>query len=245
MTKRKTVRTASTLNKELNTLRHMLKKAVSWGFLERSPFDRGESLHLKENNVRLRYLTGEEIDALLRECPSYLRNIVEVGLHTGMRRGELLSLTWPQIAGGFIYLDKTKTDEPRQIPIDNDLDAVLKRIRKAQWARRLQTEFVFCDDGGRRFGQVTRSFQSACKRAGIANFRFHDLRHTFASYYVMRGGSLKALQKILGHKKIEMTMRYSHLSKEFAREEIQIMNGLTATCHKTVTSSKKRSTAIG
>jgi integrase len=227
LTWKKTVRTASTLNKELNTLRHMLKKAVSWGMMERSPFERGESLHLKENNSRLRYLSGEEIEPLLRECPSYLRDIVEVDLHTGMRKGELLSLRSSQIAGDFIYLEKTKTDEPRQIPISRDLDAVLKRIRKRQWSKGLKSEYVFCDDQGKSYQGVKRSFASACKRAGITDFRFHDLRHTFASHYVMRGGSLKALQKILGHKKIETTMRCAHLSKEFAREEIQIMNGLT------------------
>jgi len=225
------LRTASTINKEVNTLRHMLKKAVSWGMLERNPFDRGETLHIKENNSRLRYLSNEEIDALLEECPPYLEDIVEVDLHTGMRRGELLSLRWSQIAGGFIYLDKTKIDEPRQIPIDDDLDVILKRIRKRQWSKGIKSEYVFCDDEGRRFTEVKRSFGSALKRAGITDFRFHDLRHTFASHYVMRGGSLKALQRILGHKDISMTMRYSHLSKEFAREEIKIMNGLTRKSH--------------
>ncbi|MBW2147884.1 MAG: site-specific integrase [Deltaproteobacteria bacterium] len=220
-------RTASTLNKEVGTLRHMLKKGVSWGMIERSPFDKGESLHQKENNKRLRYLAGEEIETLLKACSPYLKDIVEVDLLTGMRRGELLSLKWSQIAGGFIYLHETKTDESRQIPIPKDLEIVLKRIRQHQWARDLKVEHVFCDDLGRPFKEVKRSFGSACKRAGIMGFRFHDLRHTFASHYIMRGGSIKALQKILGHKDIQMTMRYSHLSKEFAREEIQIMNGLT------------------
>jgi integrase len=220
-------RTASTLNKEVGTLRHMLKKAVSWGMLDRSPFEKGESLHLKENNTRLRFLSEEEIDALLSECSPCLKDIVEVDILTGMRKAELLSLKWSQIAGGFIYLGKTKTDEPRQIPIAEDLDAVLKSIRKRQWAEGIKSQYVFCGDQGRRPRDIKRSFGSACKRAGITDFRFHDLRHTFASHYLMRGGSLRGLQKRLGHKDIRMTMRYSHLSKEFDTEEIQVMNGLT------------------
>jgi len=172
-------------------------------------------------------------------CPAYLGDIVEVDILTGMRRGELLSLKWSQVAGGFIYLGKTKTDEPRQIPIAQDLDAVLKRIRRRQWAKGIKSEYVFCDDQGKHFRELKRSFASACKRAGITDFRFHDLRHTFGSHYLMRGGSLKGLQNRLGHKDIRMTMRYAHLSKEFAREEIQVMNGLTgeATCDKAVTFS--------
>ncbi len=205
----------------------MLKKAVSWGMLERSPFQKGESLHLKEAPGRLRFLSENEIEALLNECPPYLQDIVEVDILTGMRKGELRSLKWSQIAGGFIYLGKTKTDEPRQIPIAQDLDAVLKRIKRRHWDKGIKSEYVFCNDQGGRLGEVKRSFASACKRAGITDFRFHDLRHTFASHYLMRGGSLKGLQKRLGHKDIRMTMRYAHLSKEFDTEEMQVMNGLT------------------
>ncbi len=223
----------------------MLKKAVSWGMLERNPFDAGETLHMKENNRRLRYLSNEEIQALLAECPDYLRDIVEVDVLSGMRRGELLSLKWSHIAGGFIYLHETKTDEARQIPITKDLEIVFKQIRQRQWKKGLKTEYVFCDDQRRPFKRVQRSFKSACKRTGIKDFRFHDLRHTFASHYVMRGGSIKGLQKILGHKNIQMTMRYAHLSKEFAKEEIQIMNGLISTSPKSGASSGKRVGALG
>ncbi|MBW2471181.1 MAG: tyrosine-type recombinase/integrase, partial [Deltaproteobacteria bacterium] len=80
----------------------------------------------------------------------------------------------------------------------------------------------------------------AVKRAGIENFTFHDLRHTFASHFVMAGGSLRALQQILGHNKIETTMRYAHLSPDHKIKAVNLLNGLTApsenpTCHKTVT----------
>ena len=70
-------------------------------------------------------------------------------------------------------------------------------------------------------------FVAALKRAGIVDFRFHDLRHTFASHFVMRGGGLKALQEILGHASIKTTMRYAHLSQEHKRKAINLLNGLT------------------
>ncbi|NIM99577.1 MAG: tyrosine-type recombinase/integrase [candidate division Zixibacteria bacterium] len=239
-------RAASTLNHEINTLRHMFKKAVSWGMCERSPFERGESLHLKEPPGRLRFLSEEEIAALLSECPAHLKDIVGVDLLTGMRRGEILALRWSQIAGRFIYLQETKTNEARQIPIAKDLEAILKRIKQRQWAKGIKSEYVFCDAQGRRFEGIKRSFGSACKRAGIVDFRFHDLRHSFASHYLMRGGSLKGLQNRLGHKDLRMTMRYSHLSQEFARKEIQVMNGLLEpTGHKMGTKEKKELPHVG
>jgi len=75
---------------------------------------------------------------------------------------------------------------------------------------------------------IKSSFSSAVKRAGIENFTFHDLRHTFASHFVMQGGSLRALQQILGHRKIETTMRYAHLSPDHKIKAVNLLNGLTA-----------------
>jgi site-specific recombinase XerD len=83
---------------------------------------------------------------------------------------------------------------------------------------------VFCDSEGRRFYEVKRSFASACRRAGIEAFRFHDLRHTFASQLVMNGISLKAVQELLGHADIKMTMRYSHLSQAHLQDAVAVLN---------------------
>ena len=79
--------TEATVNRELSTLRHMLNKAVEWGMLEANPFNKGSKLMLKENNQRLRFLTNEEIEALLKACGPHLKPIVETALLTGMRRG--------------------------------------------------------------------------------------------------------------------------------------------------------------
>jgi len=241
LTKHGTVRKDSSVNRVMACLRHMLSKAVEWGMLDRNPFEKGRSLQLKENNQRLRFLTEGEISQLINYCPSprkskngkiiqseqslHVRDFIIIALNTGMRKSEILSLKWSQIRNGFIYLEKTKTDEPRQIPINADLEDCLKGIRKRL---QLSSDYLFPDGEGSYIHDIKTAFKSVLRGIGITNFRPHDLRHTFASHYIMRGGSLKALKEILGHKDIKMTMRYSHLSKEFAREEIQILNGLTS-----------------
>ena len=154
----------------------------------------------------------------------YLKDFIVIATNTGMRKGEILSLKWTQIRNGFIYLEKTKTDESRQIPINRDLEECLTRIRRR---KQLTSTYVFSDERGGFIKDIKTAFKSALKRAGIFDFRPHDLRHTFASHYLMRDGSLKGLKEILGHKDIKMTMRYAHLSKEFVKEEIQILNSLT------------------
>jgi integrase len=222
-------RADASVNREMALVSHMLAKAVEWGLLENSPFKKGKRLMLKENNHRLRFLSEPEIERLLQACTDlktytpHLRPLVETALHTGMRRGELLGLQWEQIRNGFIYLTETKSGKSRQIPINNRLADVFKEVRRGN---QLKSEFVFCDSQGRRFLEVKRSFASACKRAGVEDFRFHDLRHTFASRLVMKGASLKAVQELLGHADMKMTMRYAHLSHEHLRDSVNLLNDL-------------------
>lgn len=216
-------RTEATVNREMALLGHMLNKAVEWEMLEASPFKKGKRLMFKENNHRLRFLTDEEITALLKACSPHLRPIVEVALLTGMRRGELLGLKWEQIRNGFIYLTETKSGKARQIPINDHLAQVFKELRQKN---QLKSPYVFCDSQGKRFQEVKRSFASACKKAGLEDFRFHDLRHTFASHLVMNGVGLKAVQELLGHADIKMTMRYAHLSQAHLKEAVAVLNNL-------------------
>jgi integrase len=259
-TRKETFRTDASVNREMSCLHHIFSKAVEWEMVEQSPFDKGKSLLLKENNKRLRFLSKDEIQKLLKECPKYLRRVIECAIHTGMRKGEILSLKWSQIRNGFIYLEKTKTNESRQVPINDTLAKVFKEIRRD---RQLQSEHVFTylKNEEKRKGDkpvkrriklksvpvavkdIKKSFRAALIRAGIEDFKFHDLRHTFASQMVMKGASLKEVQEILGHKTMTMTMRYAHLSQEHKKKAVNLLNGLTApkdpensTCHKTVTS---------
>jgi integrase len=168
-----------------------------------------------------------------------------------MRRGEILNLKWSQIRGGFIYLQKgVKTKERREIPISDELDILFKRIKAQQnskgatvikldrnnvirWegnpieGQNSASEYVFTYKG-KRVKNIKKVFKTALKNAGITDFRFHDLRHTFASQVIMRGGDLKDVQELLGHKSISMTLRYSHLSQEHKKRAVNLLNGLTA-----------------
>ena len=90
--------------------------------------------------------------------------------------------------------------------------------------RHIKSEYVFCDEEGRPYKDIKRSFHTALKKACIEDFRFHDLRHSFASRLVMKGAGLKAVQELLGHKNIKMTMRYSHLSEAFKKDAVELLN---------------------
>ena len=222
------LRKEATINREIACLHHMFRKAVEWDMMEQSPFGRGKSLLLKENNSRIRYLTEDEIKRLLQECHSskrkHLYRIVVCALNTGMRKGEILNLRWNQIRNGFIYLDKTKTKARREIPVNDELAGILKEIRKEEG---LTSEYVFTY-ARRAIDRVDRAFRGALTRAGIRDFRFHDLRHTAASHLVMRGASLKDVQEILGHKTMTMTLRYALLSQEHKKKAVNLLSGLTS-----------------
>ena len=90
----------------------------------------------------------------------------------------------------------------------------------------LKSPYIFCNKEGNRFNDLRASFKSACRKTGIIDFRFHDLRHTFASHLVMRGVGLRAVQKLLGHCDMKLTMRYAHLAPGHLRDSINVLNDL-------------------
>jgi integrase len=245
------IRKDATVNREMSCLHHLFSKAFEWEMVEQSPFERGKSLMLKENNERVRFLNDDEIKRLLENSVPHLKDIIICAINTGMRRGEILNPKWNQIRGGFIYLQKgVKTKERREIPINDELDILFKRIKAQQHSKgatvikwdenkvvRLEgnpiehknsaSEYVFTYKG-KRVKNIKKAFKTALKNAGITDFRFHDLRHTFASQVIMRGGDLKDVQELLGHKSMSMTLRYSHLSQKHKKRAVNLLNGLTA-----------------
>ena len=136
-----------------------------------------------------------------------------------MRKKEILNLKWEDIdfKRKMIYLSDTKTNEKREIPISSLLMKVLLDIKK-----RKNGIYIFSNNGS-PYIDIRKSFKRALEKAKIENFRFHDLRHTFASQLVMSGVDLKTVQELLGHKSIEMTMRYSHLSPDHKRTAVERM----------------------
>lgn len=212
------------VNREMETLKHMLNRAVDLGYIKDNPARRVKNFKKEPSWERKRFLTFEERERLLEECRQsenpMLYPLILTALETGMRRGELFGLTWSDVnlERREIFLKNTKNREPRIVPISERLFPVLERL----YVERRGTA-VFAKDDGSPLKECKRSFGTACRRAGIEDFRFHDLRHTFASYLAMSGVDLRTLQELLGHKDIKMTMRYSHLSKRYLRTAVNQM----------------------
>jgi len=220
----------ATVNRVLATLKHMFSKAVEWEMVEEATLKRiGKAKFLEENNRRLRYLSKEECQELVKACNAHLRPIVIAGLNTGMRKSEILNLVWDRVdlRNGFILLDQTKNGERREIPINATLRESLAELFKGtkERPRRLDVPYVFYDpSNGKAYKDVKRSFHSACKRAKIKDFRFHDLRHTFASHLVMAGVDLTTVKELLGHKQLTMTLRYAHLAPSHKVKAVDILD---------------------
>jgi len=216
--------TYATCNRYLKIFKASMTKAQEWNMIseERLKSIRKVKL-LKGETKRLRYLTQEEIQKLLNACDGHLYPIVFTALNTGMRKSEILNLKWQNIdlKNGLILLDKTKNDERREIPMNDSLKALFGQLYTN---RRLDTDYVFVNpDTGRRYYDLKRSFATACRKAGIKDFHFHDLRHTFASHLVMSGVDLKSVQELLGHKSLTMTLRYAHLSQAHKKEALKTL----------------------
>ncbi len=220
-----------TVCNELTILRHMLRLAKKWGLLDRVP----EIEMPKKPKGRTRFLSEEEISRLLKACQGsqnrFLLATVVLALNTGMRKGEILGLTWERIDLqadlGFsakLTLYETKSGEPRGVLLNAAAVQALTAIESDPEKR---TGRVFTRTNGEDCGTMRTAFESVVERAGIAHCRFHDLRHTAASHMVMRGRSLQDVKEILGHSDFRMTLRYAHLSQTHLRGAVDVLDGLT------------------
>jgi integrase len=213
--------TAAAVNRPLALLRHLLRLAhEEWGELSTVPKIRTE----KEPEGRLRWLTEDEATRLLAACRksrnAALADLVEFCLFTGVRQGEALGLTWDRVdrSRGVVRLELTKSGRRREVPLGLNADAVLAR----RWTDGAKG-YVF---GSCKWNSFRSAWEAALAAAGIESFRFHDLRHTFASWLVQRGRTLKEVQEALGHQTITMTMRYSHLAPDHLRAAVAALDGM-------------------
>ncbi|MBT9165313.1 MAG: putative defective protein IntQ [candidate division WS2 bacterium] len=215
----------ATINRHIATLKHMLNKAVDWSLVEEETLKRIRKVKLlPENNRRLRYLSKEECQALINACDNHLKPIVITALNTGMRKGEILSLKWDNVdlKHGFILLDMTKNGERREMPINRALKAL---FLDKSLIRRLDVPYVFYDSAtGKPYQDIKRSFHTALRKAGIKDFKFHDLRHTFASHLIMAGVDITTVSRLLGHKSLTMTLRYSHLAPSHMAKAVDLLD---------------------
>lgn len=204
---------ASTLNHRINLLKHSLKLAREWGYIRYNPL--ADLKRLREPAGRLRYLQPDELGRLVDELPDYLRPVVLVAGNTGMRLGEILSLRWEEVNVGqrVITLTRTKNGERRGVPLNATVMGVFRELARERMRQEVKSPYVFRNPlTGDRWIYIGRAFTAAVERARLKDFRFHDLRHTAASWMVMSGVDLLTVKEILGHKDLRMTQRYSHLS---------------------------------
>jgi integrase len=220
------VRSPGTVNRYLASLSHAFTIAVKdWGWLDDNPCRKVR--RATEPRGRVRFLSEAERDALLAACKTssnpYLYPLVVLAVSTGARRGELLGLRWRQVdlAQSVIRLDQTKNDDRRALPLSG---LAMAAIRLLHAARRIDTDLVFPSLSGRRPLAIRKSWDGALARAGIHDFRFHDLRHTAASYLAMSGATLAEIAEVLGHKTLAMVKRYSHLSTAHVASVVSRMN---------------------
>jgi integrase len=198
----------ATVNRALEVVRRILNVAhQDWRWLRAVPKVR----MLKEPRRRVRFLRREEADRLIAALPDHMKPIVRFALATGCRAGEIMGLEWTRVdlERQVAWLDHgtTKNGDGRGIPLNADAVAALESTRgqHPRWC------FTYA---GRRIRQSSSAWDTAKRRAGIEAFRFHDLRHTWASWHVQSGTSLQELMELGGWKSYEMVLSYAHLAPE-------------------------------
>lgn len=205
----------ATVQKELSTLKAILNKAYREGRLAVvPPFPR-----IKPSQGRCRWLTPEEETRLLNAAASHLRPLIAFAVDTGGRRSEILKLDWRNVdlARGLVTFVKTKNGEDRAIRLTDRAKAVLAALEPKENG----PVFTY---GGKQMKDNNSSFARARRIAGIGDFRFHDLRHTFASRLVQQGVSLYEVMHLTGHKSVSMVQRYAHLAPDFQERAIAALN---------------------
>ena len=230
----------ATVDRRMAAIKGMFTKAVDWKMVSKSVSDEVHKAKMFRGNKRKdRFLSTEEIAELLAACGSnvfsitgkpieqkqaHLKPFIIFGLTTGCRKEEILSLKGEDVdlKHGFINILETKNGDSRQVPINETLVLTLKSI-----PRNREVPYVFFDpDTKKRFSNVSRSFGTACRKAGIRGVTPHTLRHTFASQLVMTGTDLTTVSRLLGHKSLTMTLRYAHLAPNHLDKAVNTLNSV-------------------
>jgi integrase len=220
-------RSVANVNRELSLLRSVFNYAKRAGWLARSPFEMGEGLiSLADEKRRDRLLTREEEQRLLEVCEGrrdHLRPIVIAAMDTAMRKGELLQLTWNDVnlEAGVITVrsSTTKTRRGRSIGITSRLSAELRRLWESSPKDPDALVFGITDD-------VKRSFGTACRKAGIVDLHFHDLRHLGTTRMIQAGMPPAEVMKITGHTRFETFARYLNVDGSGARRAAMMLDSL-------------------
>jgi len=226
----------ATVSKELGLLKAAFRGAIRWAWASRSPF-LGVRLN-QEGTPRTRWLSDDEETRLLEHCPAPLRDMVMLGLDTGLRPGNLVRFqcAWVQLGAACLIIPRehTKTKKiPLTIPLTRRaVDIVYRYLARAR------SDYLFLSQAGDAYtcAEVNRALQRAAVKSGICDICLYTLRHSFISRLVQAGVSLPEVAALAGHQDIRMTMRYAHLAPQHLRDSIAALearrirrseNGLT------------------
>jgi integrase len=172
-------------------------------------------------------LSEKEAKELIEKSAEHFKPIVITALNTGMRHGEIVGLTWDRVhldnvIDPYIELEHTKNNKKRFIPLNEVMIDLLKKLHDES----KNDIYVFPSKYGNRLYRTSKTLKNTLENTTISNFRFHDLRHTFASHFIMRGGDLLTLKEILGHSSMRMVERYAHLASAHKRKQVNNLNNL-------------------
>lgn len=215
-----------TVNRFLTTFRAVLYKARDeWEWIDRVPKVKA----LKGSKSRVRWISREEADRLIAELPKHLAAMAEFSLQTGLRRANVTHLEWSQVdlarRTAWVLGEKTKNRKALAVPLSAKAVAILQARKAAQEQDETEREqplrWVFAKAGKPVHQTSTRAWREALKKAGIEDFCWHDLRHTWASWHVQNGTPLHVLQELGGWSSIKMVQRYAHLSGEHLRAWVE------------------------
>jgi integrase len=244
----------ATVDREVGDVKTMVNAAYDDGLVGAQvvmTFKRVKNVLKRNANARKITLSLDNFLRLLSYAPPHLAGILGTGFYTGMRKSEILGLTWDKVdlANRLIYLEAedTKDDEPRVIPICDELYEILRIQPKSD-----NHNHLFSYRGKRIKDNFKRSFQTACRRAGIPYGRktkggitFHDLRHTFNTHMRKAGVPESVIMQITGHSTREMFDRYNTVDEDDAREAVEMFSGYlnrkdVANVTQTVTQEAKK-----
>jgi integrase len=231
-----------TINKEVGTLRCMLNKAVEWGYIASNPMEGLKPLKQAKPRKDRRALSADEVEAIFTHSPEHLKPVWRMFMVTGMRLGELVGLTFDDIdfeaRTVVIQAHRAKSGKAREIPLDDDTLAMLTALQDSAGGR----EAVFVSTRGNPLeNNLLRRFHSVCKKAGIdgaepgGSVDIHSLRVSFTTLALEHGANPKAIQAILGHSTLGLTMgvyaRASEKSKRDAISSLPFTKTVSAPAH--------------
>jgi integrase len=225
-TRRKKPRANATVVRYMASISHAFNIAMKeWQWVTDNPVSKVSKP--RQARGRERYLSDQEREKLLEACRAssnpYLLAVVVLAISTGMRRGEIMNLRWPNIdlKRKTIVLTTTKNDTSRALPLTGLALMLLEQLGQV---RRLDTNLVFFGKQPDQPMDLKKCWEAAVSKAGLENFRFHDLRHTAASYLAMNGATTMEIAAVLGHKTLQMVKRYSHLTNSHTATVVTAMN---------------------